>query len=132
METTSLEPLDIEEVLQQELNSDACSVFALPVPEDLGATLPCALAERDGGTRMNPFVDMHYVTISVWAETLSQAMREADRLCGVVARLPYTSSELVQWRDASITALPFAARDSRNPTINRVQFTASVTCRTTL
>lgn len=129
----ALEPIDVEDALRQELTSDSCVVFAPPVPENLGDALPCALVERDGGTRVNPFVDSHYVTVSVWASSMAQAMSEADRLVGALARLPIEGGTTdIQWRQTSITALPFTTVDSLNPKLSRVQFTASVTCRTTI
>ena len=38
---------------------------APPVPEDLGATLPLAVVQRDGGTRLNIVMDSHNVTVYV-------------------------------------------------------------------
>lgn len=132
METTQLEPLDVEDLLRQELTSGECPVAAPPIPESLGDTLPLAVVQRDGGTRVNPFVDAHDVTFFVWASTVAEATACANTLAGKVASLPHTSSELVQWRDATLTSLPYIARDSQHPNLSRVQFTASVICRTTI
>ena len=128
---TALEPVDVEELLRLDLTTDACPVFAPPVPDSLGAALPCAMVERDGGQRMNPVMDEHAVTVSVWAATWADAMREADRIAGAVARLPMTPGAQTQWRTADITGLPSSAPDPAHPTIPRVQLTASVTCRAT-
>lgn len=128
---TALEPVDVEELLRLDLSTDACPVFAPPVPDSLGSALPCAMVERDGGQRMNPVMDEHAVTVSVWAPTWADAMREADRIAGAVARLPMTPGAQTQWRTADITGLPSSAPDPAHPTIPRVQLTASVTCRAT-
>lgn len=129
MATESLEPLDAEDLLRADLNTDECPVFAPPVPDSLGSTLPTAMVKRDGGQRMNLVMDEHAVTVSVWASTWADAMREADRLAGAVARLPMTQGTTTQWRTADMTGLPSAAPDPAHPTIPRAQFTASVTCR---
>lgn len=129
MATESLEPLDAEDLLRADLNTDECPVFAPPVPDSLGSTLPTAMVERDGGQRMNLVMDEHAVTVSVWASTWADAMREADRLAGAVARLPMTQGTTTQWRTADVTGLPSAAPDPAHPMIPRAQFTASVTCR---
>lgn len=131
MATAQLEPADVEDALRIDLSTAACPVAAPPVPDDLGAELPFAMVERDGGTRMNIVMDSHNVTVSVWAPTWAEAMREANRIAGSVARLPMEPSAKTQWRTAGITGLPSNAPDPAHPTIPRVQFTASVTCRAT-
>lgn len=132
MATEALEPVDAEEALSSDLSIEACPVCPPPVPETLGDRLPWALVERDGGVRENPWVDSHNVTVSVWAGTWAEAMREADRLAGAIARLPATGGTSVQWRRADVTGLPSAAPDALHPDIPRVQLTATVYCRTTL
>ena len=129
METASLEPVDVEDLLRIDLSTGSCPVFAPPAPDDLGASLPAAMVERDGGVRMNLVMDSHNITVSVWAATLASAMAEGDRLAGEVARLPMRPDASTQWRSADVTALPSSAPDPLHPTIPRVQFTASVTCR---
>lgn len=129
MATASLEPADVEDLLRLDLTTDGCPVCSPPVPGDLGAVLPLAMVERDGGQRMSLVMDQHAVTVSVWAETWAAAMAEADRLAGAVARLPMTPDTTTQWRTADITGLPANAPDPAHPTIPRVQLTASVTCR---
>lgn len=129
MATAPLEPHDVEDMLRRDLSTEACPVFAPPVPESLGEALPCAMVQRDGGVRMNAVMDSHDVAVLVWAATWAEAMREADRLAGAVARLPSTPGASAQWRTADITSLPSNAPDAAHPTICRVQFTASVTCR---
>lgn len=126
-----LEPVDVEELLRLDLTSDTCPVTAPPVPDDLGATLPVAMVERDGGQRMNLVMDSHAVTVSVWSETWADAMRMADQLAGAIARLPMTENTQTQWRTADVTGLPSNAPDPAHPTIPRVQLTATVTCRAT-
>ena len=107
-------------------------MLAPPAPDDIGAALPTACVTRDGGSRINIVVDSHSVTVSVWASTWADAMREADRLAGAVARLPMTRGTSTQWRTADITSLPSLAPDPMNPEIPRAQFTATVTCRATI
>ena len=132
MATAQLEPVDVEELLRLDLTSDACPVCAPPVPDDLGVALPIAMVERDGGTRMNPVMDAHDVTVSVWASTWAEAMAAANALAGAIARLPMTPGTTTQWRTADITGLPSNAPDPAHPTIPRVQLTAQVTCRATI
>lgn len=127
----ALEPVDAEDALRLDLSTDGCPVSAPPVPRDLGASLPVAVVQRDGGTRMNPVMDSHNVTVSVWAASWAEATREANRIAGALARLPSTPGTAVQWRTAEITQLPFAAPDPAHPNVPRVQFAASVTCRAT-
>lgn len=127
----ALEPVDVEELLRLDLGTDACPVSAPPAPDDLGADLPFAVVSRDGGERINPVVDSHNVTVSVWAPTWAEAMGQANRIAGAIARLPSTDGASTQWRTADITALPYSSPDPVHPNIPRVQFTASVTCRTT-
>lgn len=91
-----------------------------------------AVVERDGGVRVNPYVDQHDVVISVWAATWAEAMVEANRLAGAVCRLPSTAGTATQWRATSITALPYSAPDPTHQDIPRVQLTAAVICRTTI
>lgn len=131
MATAPLEPVDAEELLRLDLTTDGCPVSAPPVPADLGAALPRAVVQRDGGQRINPVMDQHLVTVSVWAATWEAAMREANRLAGSIARLPWTAGTSAQWRTAEITGLPTLAPDPAHPTIPRAQLTASVTCRAT-
>lgn len=130
-EAQPLEPVDVEELLSRDISTDACPAQPPPVPESLGGTLPLAMVERDGGTRLNAVVDSHNVTVSVWACTWADAMREANRIAGAIARLPMEPGASTQWRTATITLLPFNAPDSAHPTIPRVQLAASVTCRAT-
>lgn len=132
MATPSLEPVDVEELLRRDLSTEACPVSAPPVPEGLGESLPCAMVQRDGGTRMNLVMDSHDVTVSVWAATWAQAMAEANRIAGSIARLPVSATASTQWRRADVTGLPFYAPDAAHPTIPRVQLTAAVVCRATL
>lgn len=132
MASARLEPVDAEDLLRIDLSTDRLPVCAPPAPDDLGAALPVAMVERDGGTRMNPVMDQHSVTVSVWAATWADAVHEANRLAGAVARLPFEPGTGVQWRTADITGLPANAPDPAHPTIPRVQFTASVTCRATI
>lgn len=129
METARLEPVDVEDMLRRDLSSEAFPVAAPPVPGDLGDSLPFAMVERDGGVRMNLVMDSHNVTVSVWARTWSDAMAAANRIAGAVARLPMTAGASTQWRTADVTGLPSNAPDPAHPTIPRVQFTATVTCR---
>ncbi len=124
-----LDPMDVEELLRIDLTTDECPVSAPPVPPDLGATLPWAVVERDGGQRVNPVLDQHSVTVSVWAATWAEAMAAADRVAGMVAALPGRADASTQWRTAELTGLPSDAPDPAHPTIPRVQMTASVTCR---
>lgn len=132
MATAQLEPVDVEELLRLDITTEACPVCAPPVPEDLGSTLPIAMVERDGGTRMNLVVDAHNATVSVWAATWAEAMAAANALAGAIARLPMTGGTTTQWRTADITGLPSNAPDPAHPTIPRVQLTAQVTCRATI
>lgn len=132
MATAQLEPVDVEELLRIDLTTEACPVCAPPVPDDLGATLPVAMVERDGGTRMNLVIDAHDVTVSVWGETWAEAMAAANALAGSIARLPMTDGTATQWRTADLTGLPSNAPDPAHPTIPRVQLTAQVTCRATI
>ena len=132
METARLEPADVEDLLRLDLTTDACPVCGPPVPDDLGSSLPVGMVERDGGTRMSLVMDAHNVTVSVWAATWADAMAEANRLAGAVARLPMTQGTTTQWRTADITGLPSNAPDPAHPTIPRVQLTAQVTCRATI
>ena len=132
MATAPLEPVDVEELLRLDLSTEGCPVSAPPVPGDLGDALPRAVVQRDGGTRMSLVMDSHDVTVYVWAATWAEAMREADRIAGAVARLPMTEGATTQWRTADVTALPFAAPDPAHPTIPRAQLTATVTCRATI
>ena len=129
MATASLEPLDVEDLLGRDLSTDRCPVAAPPAPDDLGASLPFAMVERDGGTRLNPVVEEHFVTVSAWAASWTDAMACGCALAGAVARLPMATGTAVQWRASSITGLPSNAPDPAHPTIPRVQFTASVACR---
>lgn len=131
MASAQLEPIDVEDALHVDLSTEACPVFAPPVPEDLEDSLPCAMVGRDGGVRTGMVMDTHNVTVSVWASTWEAAMREANRLSGAVARLPFEQGMKTQWRASSLTSLPFNAPDAAHPTIPRVQFTASVACRAT-
>ena len=131
MATAPLEPRDVEDMLRADLSTESCPVAAPPVPPDLGTRLPRAMAQRDGGVRMNAVVDSHDVTVSVWAPTQAEAMAEAGRLAGEVARLPWREDESTQCMTADLTPLPFLAPDPAHPTIPRAQFTASVTCRAT-
>ncbi|MDN0055624.1 MULTISPECIES: hypothetical protein [Collinsella] len=131
MATEALEPVDVESALAADLAASGITVTAPPVPEELGERLPLASALRIGGTRINPYVDSHSVTFSVWAGTWASAVATADRLAGAVARLPQTEGSSVHWREASITLLPHIAPDPAHPTVPRAQFTATVTCRTT-
>ena len=128
---SALEPIDVEEALSRDLSTTGCPVAPPPVPETLGEVLPRAEVRRDGGVRMNPVMDSHDVTVSVWAPTWAQATGEADRIAGAIARLAATEGTSVQWRTSSVTGLPFAAPDPAHPTIPRVQLTANVTCRAT-
>lgn len=130
-EAQPLEPVDAEELLSRDISTDACPAQPPPVPESLGSRLPLAMVERDGGTRLNPVIDSHNVTVSVWAATWADAMREANRIAGSIARLPETGGASIQWRTADITLLPINAPDAAHPTIPRVQLAASVTCRAT-
>lgn len=132
MATAQLEPVDVEELLRLDLSTETCPVCAPPVPDDLGATLPVAMVERDGGTRMNLVVDSHNVTVSVWAKTWAEAMTAANALAGAIARLPMIEGTTTQWRTADITGLPSNAPDPAHPTVPRVQLTAQVTCRATI
>lgn len=132
IQTQELEPQDAEALLAADLTSEACPVFAPPVPETLGETLPCAMVERTGGTRTNPVMDSHYVTVHVWAATWADATAQANRLAGAAARLPDTEGTSTQWRTAELTALPYAAPDPEQPSIPRVQLTAALTCRARL
>lgn len=132
METAQLEPVDAEDLLRIDLSTDGVPVCAPPVPDDLGAALPLAMVRRDGGSRMNLVMDQHNVTVSVWADTWADAMANANRLAGAVVRLPMAEGASTQWRTADITGLPSIAPDPAHPTIPRVQFTASVTCRATI
>lgn len=129
METAQLEPVDAEDLLRIDLSTDDVAVCAPPAPDDLGAHLPIAMVQRDGGSRINRVMDQHNVTVSVWAETWADAMACANRLAGAVARLPMTGGTSTQWRTADVTGLPSNAPDPAHPTIPRVQFTASVACR---
>lgn len=131
MEAAQLEPVDVESALSQDLASSGVDTIAPPVPESLGESLPLAMAARIGGSRVNPYVDSHSVTFSVWAPTWAAAMGAADRLAGAVSRLPSTAGTSVHWREAAITLLPHIAPDPAHPTIPRAQFTATVACRTT-
>ena len=132
MATEALEPIDVESALATDLRDAGVEMTSPPVPEDLGASLPLAQAMRVGGSRINPYVDSHTVTISVWAGTWASAMGAADRLAGAVARLPQTAGTSVHWRESAITLLPHIAPDPAHPTIPRVQLTAQVTCRATI
>ena len=132
MASAQLEPLDVEDLLRQDLSTDQCPVSAPPVPRRLGETLPIAVVERDGGARINHVVDQHEVTVSVWAGTWGRAVAEANRLAGAIARLPDTPGTATQWRAAGITGLPANAPDPAHPNIPRVQLTASVACRASL
>lgn len=132
MATAPLEPVDVEELLRLDLTTDECPVCAPPVPDDLGAVLPIAMVERDGGTRMSLVMDAHDVTVSVWAETWAEAMAAANAIAGAIARLPMTDGTTTQWRTADLTGLPSNAPDPAHPTIPRVQLTAQVTCRATI
>ncbi len=131
IQTQALEPVDAEALLAADLTTEACPVFAPPVPETLGQSLPAALVERTGGTRLNPVMDRHDVTVSVWAATWAEATAQAGRLAGAAARLPGSQGASVQWRACDLTALPFAAPDPQQPALPRVQFTAALTCRAT-
>ena len=99
-------------------------MFAPPVPESLGESLPCAMVERTGGTRLNPVI--------VWARTWAEATAAANRVAGAVARLPDAPGASTQWRTAELTSLPYAAPDPNQPSIPRVQLTAALTCRATI
>ena len=126
-------PVDAEDALRRDLASaSGADVFAPPVPSDLDARAPCAMVERDGGVRINEVMDSHNVTVSVWAGTWAEAMREAGDLAGALARLPSFGGASVQWRTAQLTALPFNATDPAHPDIPRVQFAATATCRATI
>lgn len=132
MATAQLEPVDVEELLRIDLSTDGCPVCAPPVPDSLGESLPLAMVERDGGTRMNIVMDAHNVTVSTWAATWAEAMAAANALAGAIARLPMTEGTSTQWRAADVTGLPSNAPDPAHPTIPRAQFTAQVTCRATI
>ena len=79
-------PVDAEDALRRDLASaSGADVFAPPVPSDLDARVPCAMVERDGGVRINEVMDSHNVTVSVWAASWAEAMREAGDLAGALA-----------------------------------------------
>lgn len=124
--------MDAEALLAADLSGERCSVFAPPVPETLGETLPCAMVERTGGTRLNPVMDRHDVAVYVWAGTWAEAMAEANRIAGAIARLPDAPDTSTQWRTAELTSLPYAAPDPEQPSVPRAQFTAALTCRATI
>lgn len=132
IQTQPLEPQDVEALLRSDLSTDALPVFAPPVPESLGESLPCAMVERTGGTRLNPVMDAHYVTVCVWARTWAEATAAANRVAGAVVRLPDAPGASTQWRTAELTSLPYAAPDPNQPSIPRVQLTAALTCRATI
>lgn len=115
-----------------DLAATGMSAFAPPVPETLGESLPCAMVERTGGTRLNHVMDAHYVTVYVWAATWEAATACANRVAGAIARLPDTAGTSTQWRAAELTSLPYAAPDPNQPSIPRVQMTATLTCRATI
>lgn len=128
---TALEPVDAEHLLSLDLSTEGCPVSPPPVPATLGTSLPTAVVERDGGTRMNAVVDSHNVTVSVWGATWAEAMRAANAIAGAIARLPWTDGLSTHWRTAQLTLLPFNAPDPVHPNIPRVQLAATVTCRAT-
>lgn len=123
------DPLDVEDLLARDLAGNGAAVTPPPVPGDLGAELPFAVVERQGGARVNPVLDSHDVTISVWAGTWAAAMSAANALAGAVCRLPAEPDTSAQWRTADLTGLPFNAPDANHQDIPRVQLTATVTCR---
>lgn len=127
----ALEPVDVESFLSADLASETLPVSPPPVSESLGGSLPTAMVERNGGVRLNRVADQHDCTFSVWGATWASAMDAANALAGSVARLPDRADTKTQWRSVEISALPFNARDATHPDIPRVQFTASVICRTT-
>ena len=124
--------MDAEALLCADLAGAGIPVFAPPAPETLGESLPCAMVERTGGTRLNPVMDSHHVTAYVWAETWADATAWANRIAGAIARLPDTAGTSVQWRTAELTSLPYAAPDPEQPSLPRVQLTAALTCRATI
>lgn len=122
------DPVDVEEALAADLSATV-PAFPPPVPADMGAELPCALVQRDGGTRAALVIDTHNVTVSVWAADWAAATEAADALAGAVARLPMERGTPVRWLRAEVTALPFPAPDPDRPGLCRVQLAASVSCR---
>lgn len=117
-------PIDAEYVLSRDLGT-----HCPPIPDDLGATLPYAVATRLPGTRTSLVVDNHPVSVDVYAADEAQAMEAASELLAKACALPTTPGTSIQWLAASVDALPYNNPDPRRPDLARATFEVLLTCR---
>lgn len=128
-------PLDVEDVLQQDLNTMAtrcglsCGISGTPIPQDLGKTLPYAVIYNVGGLRTSKVVDTHAVSIDVYAKRWDLAMAAANKIAGIVEELENVDGLSQDYLRTAVTALPYNNPDPDHADIPRVSFTADVVLR---
>ena len=118
---------DIEDALQEFLNSKNYQACAQPVPPDLAAGQ--TVIYRTGGTEQTFVSENHYVYFDVYHETDAQAMELANTLTGEVRELVGEFLGDVPCYTSEVTTLPYLNPDTRHESLSRVSFGAEISTR---
>ena len=103
---------------------------AAPVPEDLGAVLPCVVVYNVGGYRdaAARVLDTAALSIDVYGETPEQAMNACRTVAALVNALQDADGSPHVYR-SPITTEPYDNPDPMHPTIPRATCAADIVTR---
>lgn len=129
-------PIDIEGQLQRDLTTvyteaeiEGIRFVAPPIPPELGEVPQqsvIAAITRVGGERTDMVIDLHAISIDVYAPTWSEATSEANRLAAIIEALPYQNDTEIRYEQTEITTLPYALPDPSNPVNPRMRMLATI------
>ncbi len=124
--TQIAKPVDVEGAL-----ASALGIAAPPVPEDLTARLPYAVATRTGGSRAGKVVDTFYVDFDVWCakDEWGLAHEVAAGLLARAEELPRSGGGAATWCAVSVETHPYNNPDPVRPDLARVTFAMTITAR---
>lgn len=120
-------PLDMEAALATYL-TETLTAYAMPLPLDFDSHLPCALVTRTGGDTVSRVLNVHSVSVDVYAETWGEANEKASDVAGAIVGMvgATVGGKSVTETDCNV---PYANPDPRHESVPRVTMTATITVR---